>query len=457
MKVKYDLKAEKTVEIKTNHREVCTKIPHPDSIKVIEELREVESNSMHDQLPLLWNSAKDYQVFDGYGNKFIDLTSTIFVANIGHSHPKVIKAIKECCDKSLINNYYYPSHERKDFVSKLIEVTPKHLDKAILYSTGAETTEASFKIMRQYGHNISDDKITILSFEGSFHGKTTGSQQLGGKDGGKNWIKNLDPNIAHIPFPTSWYVEESGLSPKELFLRDINKLEEKGIKANNIAGLIMEPYQGWGALFYPQEYMDAMVEWAKENQILIAIDEVQAGFGRTGKLFGFEHYGIEPDLVCMGKAISSSLPLSAIIGREGLMNLDASMNSTHGGNPLACVASLASLNVLLDEELIKQSEEKGKVLEKELLKWQKEFPDIISYVSCKGLVAAVFFVKPKTQELDIELVDELIYKAMLKGVNSVRTLSGTIKIGPPLSIPIDAIKEAIEVYKECLIEILDKR
>ena len=456
MKVKYNLIPKETIKIKTAHREISTQIPHPDSIKVIEELRKNESNSMHDQLPLLWKSAKDYQVFDGYGNTFIDLTSTIFVANIGHSHPKVIKAIKECCDNNLINSYYYPTHQRNDFISRLMEVTPKHLNKAILYSTGAETTEASFKIMRQYGHSISKDKITILSFDGSFHGKTTGAQQLGGKDGGKSWIKNLDSNIVHIPFPTSWYVEESKLTPGELFLRDIKILEDKGIFSKNIAGIIMEPYQGWGALFYPQEYIDIMVTWAKENNIIITIDEVQAGFGRTGKLFGFEHYNMKPDLVCMGKAISSSLPLSCIIGTDELINLDASMNSTHGGNPLACAASLASLNVLLDEKLIEQSQTKGKVLEKELLKWQKEFPDIISYISCKGLVAAIFFIKPNTNELDIELVDKLIYKAMLKGVNSVRTLSGTIKIGPPLSIPIDALIEAINVYKECLIEVLEE-
>lgn len=455
MKIKYDLVAENTVKIKTKHREIATQIPHPDSIKIIEELREVESDSMHDQLPLLWNSAKDYQIFDGYGNCFIDLTSTIFVANIGHSHPKVIEAIQKCCEKPLINNYYYPSHERKDFVKRLIEVTPKHLDKAILYSTGAETTEASFKIMRQYGHSISKEKITILSFEGSFHGKTTGSQQLGGKVGGKSWIKNLDKNIVHIPFPTQWYLQESGLTGSELFLRDIQKLGKEGINLNHIAGIIMEPYQGWGALFYPQDYIDSMVIWAKKNNVLITVDEVQAGFGRTGKLFGFEHYGIEPDLVCLGKAISSSLPLSAIIGREKLINLDASMNSTHGGNPMACAASLASLNVLIDEDLIKQSELKGKILEQALLQWQKEVPNIISYISCKGLVAAIFFTKKDSDTLDIELVDKLIYKAMLKGVNSVRTLSGTIKIGPPLTIPEDALLEAIDVYKECLQELLE--
>lgn len=457
MKVMYDLEAHDVPFLTTKHRKICSKIPHPDSIEVIKELRKYESNSMHDQLPLLWDSAKDYQIFDGYGNCFIDLTSTIFVANIGHSHPKVIEAIQQCCEKPLINNYYYPSHERKAFEKRLIEVTPKHLNKAILYSTGAETTEAAFKIMRQYGSLTSKDKTIILSFDGSFHGKTTGAQQLGGKPGGKKWIKNLDKEIVHIPFPTQWYVKESGLSADKVFLRDINVLKQNGIAVENIAGLIMEPYQGWGALFYPQEYIDAMVVWCKENHVIIAVDEVQAGFGRTGKLFGFEHYNMEPDLVCMGKAISSSLPLSAIIGREELINLDASMNSTHGGNPMACAASLASLNVLIDENLIEKSYLKGKILEEELLQWQKEFPQIISYISTKGLVAAIFFVKKGTNELDIELVDKLIYKAMLKGVNSVRTLSGTIKIGPPLSIPIDALIEAINVYKECLIEILEEQ
>jgi 4-aminobutyrate aminotransferase/diaminobutyrate-pyruvate transaminase/4-aminobutyrate aminotransferase/(S)-3-amino-2-methylpropionate transaminase len=185
------------------------------------------------------------------------------------------------------------------------------------------------------------------------------------------------------------------------------------------------------------------------------VDEVQSGFGRTGKLFGFQHYSMEPDLVCMGKAISSSIPLSAIVGRAEVLNIDPSMNSTHGGNPLACAASLASLNVLIEEKMVEQSYVKGKLLESALLKWQKELPHIISYISCKGLVAAVFFVKEGTKELDIELVDKLIYKAMLKGVNSVRTLSGTIKIGPPLSIPEDALLEAINVYKECLIELLE--
>lgn len=457
MKIMYDLKASNVNFLTTKHRKICSQIPHPASLKIIEELRKFESNSMHDQLPLLWDSATDYRIFDGYGNCFIDLTSTIFVANIGHSHPHVISAIEKCCKKPLLNNYYYPSKERKDFVKKLIEITPSHLDKVIIYSTGSETTEASFKIMRQHGKKISKEKITILSFEGSFHGKTTGSQQLGGKDAGKSWIENLDKNIVHLPFPSEWYLKESTLSGKELFLRDIKKLEERGVSLSNIAGLIFEPYQGWGALFYPQDYMDEMISWAKNNQTLITVDEVQSGFGRTGKLFGFEHYNIEPDLVCMGKAISSSLPLSAIVGREKLINMDPSMNSTHGGNPMACAASLASLEVLIEEKLVYESEMKGKILEKELLSWQKEYPDLISYVSCRGLLAAVFFENKKTNSLDVELVDELIYRAMLKGVNSVRTLSGTIKIGPPLCIPENALIEAINVYKECLIEILEER
>jgi 4-aminobutyrate aminotransferase / (S)-3-amino-2-methylpropionate transaminase / 5-aminovalerate transaminase len=457
MNVHYDLVSQITQKIKTKHREISTPIPHPDAIEIIKDLRESETDSMHDQLPILWDSAKDYQIFDGFGNTFIDLTSTIFVANIGHSHPKVVEAIENSCKKPLLNNYYYPSRERRDFVKRLIEVTPSHLDKCILYTTGSETTEAAFKTMRQNGRKLDEDKIVIISFMGSFHGKTTGSQQLGGKEGGKEWIVNHDKDIYHLPFPTEWYVKESGLKADELFLRDLKELEKLGLEFKNVAGMIMEPYQGWGALFYPQEYIDAMVKWAKENQVLIAVDEVQAGFGRTGKLFGFEHYNMQPDLVCMGKAISSSIPLSAILGRAEILNIDPSMNSTHGGNPMACAASLASLNVLIDEELVEQSRVKGEILEEELLKWQKEFPALISYISVKGLVAAVFFAKEGSDELDIELVDKLIYRAMLKGVNSVRTLSGTIKFGPPLSIPQDALIEAINVYKECLIELLEEK
>lgn len=457
MKTNYDLKPEQTEKLETKHRKICTSLPHPEAIKIIEDLRMYETKSMHDQLPILWDSATDYRVFDGFGNIFIDLTSTIFVANIGHSHPKVVEAVREYTNKPLLNSYYYPTAIRRDFVKKLIEISPKHLNKCILYTTGSETTECAFKTMRQNGYKKNRDKIGILSFAGSFHGKTTGSQQIGGKDKGKSWIVNLDKDIYHLPFPTPWYVEECGLNPSELFKRDLAKLEKSGVNLKNIAGIMMETYQGWGAIFYPQEYIDEMVKWAKENDVLIAVDEVQSGFGRTGKLFGFEHYAIEPDLVCCGKAISSSLPLSAILGRAEILDIDPSMNSTHGGNPMACAASLAALNALIDEGLIEASRKKGELLEKILLDWQAEYPALISNIICKGLVAAVFFVKDGTDELDVELVDNLIYKAMLKGVNSIRTLSGTIKIGPPLCIPEEALVEAIDVYKESLRDILQER
>jgi len=454
MKTLYDLTSSAVAHVNTKYRKICTPVPHPDSIKLIEELRKYETESMHDQLPLVWDRAVDFQVFDGHGNCFIDLSSTIFVANVGHSHPKVVKAIKDFCDKPMLNGYYYPTQIRLDFVKKLLEAAPEYIDKCILYSTGSETTECSFKAMRQHGKKIKGTKIKILSFTGSFHGKTTGAQQLGGKDKGKAWITNLDKDIHHLPFPTPWYLEESKLSPAELFFRDLGQLEKTGVDPGDFAGVMIESYQGWGAIFYPEEYIKALCDWAKKNDVVITVDEVQSGFGRTGKLFCFEHYGIKPDIICCGKAISSSLPLSAVIGRKEIIDTDASMNSTHGGNPMACAASLASLNALFDENLIAESERKGRILDRLLANWQKEHPDLISGYICKGLVAAVFFTNKKTGEFDIELVDQLIYRAMLKGVNSIRTLSGTIKIGPPLTIPDEALVEAINVYKESLNEML---
>ena len=185
---------------------------------------------------------------------------------------------------------------------------------------------------------------------------------------------------------------------------------------------------------------------------MIIFDEIQAGFGRTGKLFAFEHYEIKPDLVCCGKGISSSLPLSAVLGRAELLNLDSSLNSTHGGNPICCAATLASLEVLEEEDLVKEANRKGNILETELKKIQTKYSDIIERISGKGLVYAIHLRDLKTKKLDIELGDLVIEKSMQKGVILVRTGSGTIKIGPPLTIPDDALLEGIKVIDDAIKE-----
>ena len=233
----------------------------------------------------------------------------------------------------------------------------------------------------------------------------------------------------------------------------MDALESKGVDLSTIAAIMVESYQGWGALFYPQTYIKALRKWANDNQSIVIFDEIQSGFGRTGKLFAYEHYDVEADIVCCGKGISSGLPLSAVLGRSDLLDVDPSLNSTHGGNPICCAATLASLEVLESENLVMESERKGKILEIELMRIKNNFSNLIE-VFGKGLLFAIHVKKSITNELDAELVDRIIEKSMQKGVLLIRTGTGTIKIGPPLSISDEALIEGISVIEESITECL---
>jgi len=451
----FNLEPKKVSKISTSHRKIVTDIPSPGSIKIINRLQKCEPKSMGLEVPVVWKNAKNYQVFDDDGNCWIDFSSGIFVANVGHSHPKVREAISRIVDQELLHNYYFPSEIRAELVEKMQDMIPRYLNKIFLLTTGSEAIECTIKLARIFGRKKNVDRVGIISFDGAMHGKTLGALMVGGKTKDKHWIKNLDPDMHHFRFPDyttcHFSTGKEHVCDEICFQKNIKKLEED-IDIKTICAFIIEAYQGWGALFYPKNYINALYKWAKENNVLIIFDEIQAGFGRTGKLFAFEHYEIEPDLVCCGKGISSSLPLSAVLGKEELLNLDLSLNSTHGGNPICCAATLASLKILEEENLVKESNRKGKILEEELIKIQIKHSDIIERITGRGLLYAIHLKNPQTEELDVKLGDIIIEKAMQKGVILVRTGSGTIKIGPPLTIPDDALLEGIKVIDDAIIE-----
>ena len=439
-------------QIETRHRRIKTAIPNPATLPVIEELMRCEPASMNSELPVVWDRAKAYQVFDASGNCWIDFTSTIFVANVGHSHPQVVKAITDMAGRSLLNAYYYPTEIRSRLAKKILGLVPPGLNKVLFLSTGAETTEVAAKITMMHGRKISPEKDIVVAFEGSFHGKTMGAQTLGGKPGGKAWIKYFHPRVVHLDYPYPWVLSEMKMTGAQFFSHSLQRLSEKGVKLEEIAGFIAEPYQGWCAVFFPVDYMAAMREWCTKHQALLAFDEVQAGFGRTGKMFGFEHFGVTPDIICCAKALSSSIPVSAVIASAKVLDVDPSLNSTHGGNPIGMAASMASIEVLQSENLISESARKGELVKAELEKWRKDRPEYVCEIFGAGLLWGIFIRDPKTKKLDIDLVDRIIEKGMQKGLLSIRTCSGTLKLGPPLIIPDDALVEGIRILRESLDE-----
>ena len=435
---KFALKPVKCESVFTKNRVIKTDIPAPSTIEIINNCIENEPDSMNDQLPIVWNSAIDFSIFDNTGNKWIDFTSSIFVTNVGHSNPCVIKAIKDTIDKNLLNAYYYPTIERAEFSKLLVNISPVNINKVLFLSTGSEAVEAAIKMSINY-----TKRNKVLSFKKAYHGKTMGSSMVCGK--GNEWVP-VDTYVDHIPYPNIWEIPDN-ITGSEFFNMSIENLNP-----SEYAAVIVEPYQGWSASFLPKDYAQELRSWCDENGVLLIIDEIQSGFGRTGKLFAFEHFEILPDIITCAKGISSSLPLSCVLTRDEIINTSMAYNSTHGGNPLAVAASNASVKYLIENDLIKKSEILGAILFDELIVWKKQYPEIIQEVYCKGLLASVFIKSPDGN--DVDFVDKLIEIAFRKGLVSVRTMSGTLKIGPPLTITEEALLEGVEVLKESLKECL---
>ena len=443
--------------VRTAHRTIQTPIPAPGSKAILERLDQVESRSMHGQLPLVWHRAEDFNIYDAAGNQWIDFTSTIFVANVGHSNPRVNAAIKSVLDQSLYSCYAYGNAMRADYLERLVAFAGKPFEKAFLLSAGTEATEAALKLMRMYGQKQGKRRRGIICIAGNWHGRTLGAQMLSSNLVQREWIGYQDQDIHHIPFPYPWALE--GRSPEVFLQEGLDQLRASGIDlARDIAGFMLETFQGWGAVFYPKEFVQAIESVCRANDILLTFDEMQAGFARTGRAFGFQHYGVTPDLICCGKGMGGGVSLSGVIGRGELMDLPdvGNMSSTHSANPLVCAAGLAVLDEIEQRNLVVETARKGELLFDALGELQQRFPDRISRLLGQGLIAAVLFRSPQTGEPDGPFTSKVAELCMQKGLLVVHTGRESIKIGPPLTISDAALLEGVAVLGEAIAEVAAK-
>lgn len=441
-------------KINTKNRFINSEIPCQGTKEIFERLNKVESRSMHGQLPIIWDKAKDFKIYDLKGNYWIDFTSTIFVANIGHSNIRLTNAIKETIDNPLLNCYAYSNSIRADYLEKLIRFAGKPFEKAFLLSAGTEATEAALKLMRMNGQKIKKKRLGIIAIENNWHGRTLGAQMMSSNKSQKEWIGFVDQDIHFISFPYPWSLD--GLSGKEFLSNEINKLVKSGINLKtDICGFILETFQGWGAIFYPNDFVQGIKEICNTNDILLTFDEMQSGFGRTGERFGYEHYGVLPDLICTGKGMGGGVPLSGVIGRAEIMDLPeiGNMSSTHSANPLVCAAGLAVIDEIEERNLIEETKFKGKLLLEGLNKLKEKYPKRISYVFGKGLIAAILFKNPKDNSADNLFTSKVAELCMQKGLLVVHTGRESIKIGPPLIITDEALMEGLNVIDEAIEEL----
>lgn len=453
----FSLAPQDVPKIKTKFRSIQTSIPAPGTTEILERLEKVESRSMQGQLPLVWDRAENFSIYDMAGNCWIDFTSTIFVANVGHSNGRVVSAIKDTLNHPLYSCYAYANPIRAEYLEELVKFAGDPFEKAFLLSAGTEATEATLKLMRMHGQKHGKQRLGLVCIENNWHGRTLGSQMMSSNIYQRAWIGYQDNNIHHIPFPYPWSLD--GLSGNDFFLTGLDKLISSGIDPQtDICGFMLETFQGWGAVFYPNDFVQAIARFCQKHGILLAFDEMQSGFGRTGCRFGFQHYQVVPDLIACGKGMGGGVPLSGVIGRAEIMDLPevGNMSSTHSANPLVCAAGLAVLKELEQLNLISETERKGLLLFDALYKLQHEYSDRISYVLGKGLIAAVLFKNPDTGEADSLFTSRVAERCMQKGLLVVHTGRESIKIGPPLTITDEALLEGVCVLGEAIMEIKEE-
>ena len=442
--------------VESAFRRIVTRLPVPESIPIFEELYRAEPRAMRGQPPVLWHRAEGFQVFDAWGNCWIDWSSGVLIANAGHGRKEIADAIARQAESHLLTTFSFANEPRARLTARLVEILPDPLKKIFLFSTGSEAIECAVKICRTFGVKTGGrSKHIIVSFEKAFHGRTLGAQQAGGIPELKEWIVNPDPGFVQVPFPDGFRSRDVSFESFERALR------EQGIEPQTVAGVVLETYQGGSAALAPVEYMKSLKQWCAGKKALLVCDEIQAGFGRTGTLWGFEQYGIVPDIAVFGKGISGSLPLSAVAGRADALDLypPLSMTSSHSGNPVCCAAALASIDLILNENLAGGAAAMGEVLFRRLRALAADHPQI-GCVAGKGLVAGLACVLPGTTEPDSALAFDVVRRAMEKGVLMFAPVGfggATIKICPPLVITEAAIEEICDALEEAFTEALRER
>lgn len=433
---------------------IKTQIPGPISKELIKNWHEYEADVVGYQAPVVWNDAKGCVVTDVDGNTFIDWTSGVLVTNVGHCHPHLVEATKKASD-NLLNNYECATLPRIKAAQKLVNALPGHLDKCFFLSTGSEAIEGALRLMKRYTGNFE-----VISFEGGFHGRTPGAASVGGLAGPKKKYGPTTPGAIRAPYPNP-YRDPLGFCDDGPEFKKFFDYLEYIINTNStgsLAGVVVEPYQGAGGfVFPPKGWLKMLRKWASDRGLLFTLDEVQASYGRTGKMWAMEHEDLKPDIVALGKGIGSGVSVSAVCSTSEIFSCLAKgeMSSTYGGNPVSSAAVTAVLEIFENENLVENSHKMGEYFKDELIKMGEECP-YVGDVRGMGLVMGVEFVKDKqTKEPAPEIIKQVINKCADNGllVGSVGMYGNVLRVAPPLVVSKEIADESLAIFKKVLSEI----
>ena len=410
------------------------------------------ARGVYTMTPVIADRALNAELWDADGRRYLDFAVGIAVCNTGHCHPRVMAAAKAQCDRFTHTAFQVSAYEPYiALAERLNALSPWDDARSVFFSTGAEAVENAVKIAR-----VATGRPGVIAFKGAFHGRTALTSALTGKivpykAGGGVPV----PGVFHAPFP----VPHHGISVKDS-LAAVETLFKVDIEAKDVAAIIVEPVQGEGGFYQaPAEFLQAIRDICDAHGIVMICDEIQTGFGRTGKIFAIEHSGVVPDLITVAKAMGGGFPISGVVGKTSVIDVPGpgGMGGTYGGNPVACAAAHAAISVIQDENLCQRSLDIGARMV-ERLRAMRERPDTAPVGDVRGLGAMVAFELVREEgghEPAPELAAAFTAKALEHGliILACGYWGNTIRLLAPLTIPEKHLEEGLDIIEQCLVAI----
>ncbi|SIT68548.1 4-aminobutyrate--2-oxoglutarate transaminase [Microbacterium sp. RU33B] len=429
-------------------RRLVTSIPGPRSQALLARKAAAVSAGVGHTVPIEAVAAGGGVVVDADGNSLIDLGAGIAVTTVGNAHPKVVEAVQAQVAQFVHTCFTISPYEGYVAVAEALNrVTPgDHAKKSALFNSGAEAVENAVKIARKF-----TGRQAVVAFDHGYHGRTNLTMGLTAKTMPyKSGFGPFAPEIYRMPLS---YPYRDGLTGAEAAARAISMIE-KQIGADSLAAIIIEPIQGEGGFIVPAEgFLGALVDWSRANGVVFIADEIQTGFARTGAMFASDVFGIVPDVITTAKGIAGGMPLAAVTGRAEIMDAShvGGLGGTYGGNPVACAAALATIEVFEEEDLAQRAVAVGDILVRRLTEMQQADPRI-GDVRGRGAMVAAEFVDPATGAPDAALTSAVAKACIAEGVIVLTcgTYGNVIRFLPPLSIPDELLEEGLDVVAASL-------
>jgi len=432
----------------TKSIELRTDIPGPRSKETLDRKERVVAGPLSIYLPIVIAEGRGATLTDVDGNTFIDFTGGVGCLNIGHSHPRLVEAAQEQLARFSHTDFTIVPYELYvTLAERLCELSPVGgARKAAFFNAGTEAIENAIKFARCF-----TGRPAVIAFEGGFHGRTLLSLSLTSKTHPyKAGLGPFAPEVYRVPFAQDYRGPDASEA-----LEALERALVTQVAAEDVAAIVIEPVQGEGGFqVAPLEFMEGVRVICDRHGIVLVVDEVQTGFGRTGKLFAIEHYGVEPDLITMAKSIAGGLPLSAVVGKAEIMDApgDSAIGGTYVGNPVAQAAALAVLDVIEEEALCDRAAALGDAMRARMEGWQQRWPQIGDVRGLGAMLAIELVLDPQTKEPAADLATSIVEQAARNGLLLLKSgiYSNCIRVLTPLVLADAELDEALSVWEDAL-------